>query len=106
MIGVKLDTCTFLHAVEEWCGVPVLSKEPVRRYIFNAGCRVMLDIYWHTGAHSENFPRAEELLLQAGALTRCRFGNAESLLMDSRKTLNTLEKVLQENSLFFAHNRI
>ena len=105
LIGVDLTSATFLHAVEEWCNVPVLSREPVIRYILKKnGNRKCRTIHWHTGAHSENFFRAEQPLLKYGAMTKCRIGNAECILLDCRKTLECMTPILRGNPLFFAHN--
>lgn len=102
LIGVGLTSATFLHPVEQWCGVPVLSKEPVLRYIVDdSGTRTPRTIHWHTGAHSEKYDRAESLLLESGAMKKCRFGAAESFLMNCRKTLQVMTPVLKENPDFF-----
>lgn len=104
LIGVDLTTATFLHAIEEWCDVPILSKEPVIRYILDKnGNRTLRTIHWHTGAHSENFFRAESVLLEYGALTKCRIGDADCMLMDCCKTLECMEPILHRNPDFFAH---
>ncbi len=104
LIGVGLTTATFLHAVEEWSGVPVLSEEPVVRYIIDSyGRRTVRTIRWHTGAHSENFFRAEPILLDYGALGKCRVGDAGCMVLDCRKTLECMEPVLRQNPDFFAH---
>ena len=107
LVGVDLTKATFLHAVEEWSGVPVLSQEPVLRYIIDLhGNRMPRTIRWHTGAHSENFFRAEPLLLTQGALTRCRVGDAACLLMDCCKTFECLGPLLRQNPAFFAHGMV
>lgn len=104
LIGVDLTSATFLHPIEQWAGVPILSKEPELRYIVDeSGNRIPRTIYWHTGAHSENYFKAESLLLEQGAIKNVRFGDAESFLMDCRKTYDILKPLLQENPDFFAH---
>lgn len=105
LIGVDLTAATFLHPVEQWSGVPVLSETPVLRYIVHAsGEKTPRTIYWHTGAHSENYFRAESVLSESGALRKVRFGAAESLLMDCRKTYQVMKPILEKNPLFFAHH--
>ena len=102
LIGVGLTSATFLHPVEQWCGVPVLSREPVLRYIVDdSGRRTPRTIYWHAGAHSEMYDRAESILLEAGAMKKCRFGAAESFLMNCRKTLQVMEPILKADPDFF-----
>ena len=106
LIGVGLTTATFLHAVEEWSDVPVLSKEPVIRYIIDRnGNRTLRTVRWHTGAHSENFFRAEQILMDYGALEKCRIGDAECMILDCCKTLDCMEPVLRQNPDFFAHDK-
>lgn len=103
LIGVDLTVATFLHAVEEWSGVPVLSSKPVIRYIIDReGRRMTRTIYWHTGAHSEKFFRAEQILLDHGALTKCRIAEASCMLMDCRKTWECMEFLLRQKPDFFA----
>ena len=103
LAGVDLTSATFLHAVEQWSGVPVLSREPVIRYIVNGNTRKEMKIFWHTGAHSENYMRAESLLLESGAMKKIKFGSAESYLLDCQKTWQLLQGVLQKNPDFFAY---
>jgi aminoglycoside 3-N-acetyltransferase len=104
LIGVDLTSATFLHPVEQWCNVPVLSKEPFLRYIVDdQGNRTPRTIHWHTGAHSENYFRAESLLLEQNGMKKCQFGAAPSFLMNCRKTLQIMEPVLKQNPDFFAH---
>ena len=106
LIGVDLTKATFLHAVEEWSGVPVLSEEPVIRYIIDwNGNRTLRTVRWHTGAHSENYNRAEQMLTECGALKKCRIGDAQCLMMDCCGTLKCLEPVLRRDPGFFAHER-
>lgn len=103
LIGVGLTSATFLHPVEQWSGVPVLSDKPELRYIVDdAGNRTPRTIYWHTGAHSENYFRAEPLLLKHGAIKKVRIGDAASILMNCRETYQILKPILEENPLFFA----
>ena len=104
LLGVDLTSATFLHPVEQWCNVPILSKEPVLRYIVDEnGNKTPRTIYWHAGAHSENYFRAEEILLKQGAMKPFRFGGADSFVMDCRKTLEVMTPVLKQNPDFFAH---
>lgn len=104
LIGVGLTSATFLHPVEQWCGVPILSETPELRYIVDdSGKRTPRTVYWHAGAHSENYFRAEPLLMEHGALKKIRFGGAESFLMDCRETFRIMKPVLEENPHFFAH---
>ena len=105
LLGVDLNSATFLHPVEQWCGVPVLSEAPVLRYIVDEnGNRTPRTIFWHTGAHSENYIRAEKLLLGQGAMIPFQFGNADSFVMDSCKTLEVMKPVLLNDPDFFAHH--
>lgn len=102
LCGVTLTSCTFLHALEEWAGVKVLSKKPLDLYIRDERenefpCRV----HWHKGAHSEMYDRASALLEEAGALRHVQFGMAPALLLDCRRTEEVLLKYLQKYPDFF-----
>jgi aminoglycoside 3-N-acetyltransferase len=101
-IGVTLVRATCLHALEEWAQVPVLSAEPL--HLFSTGKdgkTVPVKVHWHTGAHSEEFDRALPLVMETGAVKPCRFGDAPSLLLDCKKTEETLLPLLERNPDFF-----
>lgn len=102
MVGVSLDSCTFIHAIEEWSGVPVLSKRPIIRYVLDAnGKRQKVAVHWHTNAHWRNYHMAQHLLEDAKALRPCRFGDAPCLLMDGPVAYRVLGKVLKDNPNYF-----
>lgn len=102
MLGVGLDCCTFLHAIEEWCDVPVKSQRPVIRYVIDdAGKRVKVPIHWHTNAHWRNYPIAQDVLEKKGALRRCKFGDADCLLMDCAKAYAVMKPILKATPNYF-----
>ena len=102
MLGVNLDCCTFIHAIEEWSEVPVLSKRPIIRYVLDAnGKRQKVALHWHTNAHWRNYHIAQDLLEDAKALRQCRFGDAQCLLVDGTAACRVLWKVLKNNPNYF-----
>ena len=102
LLGVDLDRCTFIHAIEEWSGVPVLSKRPVLRYVLDSrGKRLKVPVHWHTNAHWRNYPIARNLLIEAGVLKECVFGDAQCLLMDGPAAYRVLKKVLKKKPNYF-----
>ena len=102
LAGVTLTSCTFLHALEEWAGVDLLSRKPLELYIRDENAMEFpRSVYWHKGAHSEMFDRALGILKAGGALQHVVLGSAESLLLDCRKSREILLPLLQENPDFF-----
>ena len=102
LLGVKLDRCTFIHAIEEWSGVPVNSRRPVIRYVLDKdGKRLKVPVHWHTNAHWRNYPIAQDLLEEAGALVKCRFGDAQCLMVDGVAAFKALNEVLRQRPNYF-----
>lgn len=86
MLGCGLTRCTFLHGVEEWCGIPGRIAEPKLFEIRLPDGRVIQS--WHSGhigQPSEQFWKLEKGLEAAGFLCRHRFGDAQVMLMKARE---------------------
>ena len=102
LIGVTLDRCTFIHALEEWAGVPMLSKEPLKLISRNhQGIDRPVELHWHTGAHSEVFDRILPVFLEQKVVKPAKFGDASTLLMDCKMAYDTLVPILKQNPSFF-----
>ncbi len=102
MLGVELNRCTFIHAIEEWAGVPVLSQRPVTRYtMLDNGRKLKVPLRWHTNAHWRNYPIAQDFLEDCGALKKCTFGDAACLLVDGPSANEHLGRLLKEKPRYF-----
>ena len=102
LFGVTLDRCTFIHALEEWAGVPMLSKEPIKLISRNhQKIDTPVDLYWHTGAHSEVFDRILPVFLEQNVVKPVTFGDASTLLVDCKMAYDTLVPILKQNPSFF-----
>ena len=102
LIGVDLDSMTFLHAVEQWAGVKILSQKPLHLYVEDhAGNTLSVPVYWHTGAHSTRFHVAEKMLADAGILHYCVFGSAPSMVIDCCACCDFLMAELKKNPDLF-----
>ncbi len=85
MAGCDLTSCTFLHGVEEWCGVPGRIGKPVRFQItLPDGQHMALDSAPHTGAPSQNYWKIEAGLKSAGLLCAHTFGRAPTMLINAQ----------------------
>lgn len=102
MIGCDLTTCTLLHGVEEWCGVPGRLAEPAQfTVVAPDGSRLKVSSSPHIGFPSEQYGRAEPALRGSGALTDARFGDARALVLSARKAYDTVRDLLHQNPGLF-----
>lgn len=87
LVGVGLDRCTFLHAVDEKLGLPNRLTEPMPLTVIGyAGERYDLSFQKHGQTGSENFGVFRAPLEACGALTHGRLGSAEVLCCDAART--------------------
>lgn len=102
LAGCGLTQCTFIHAVEEWCGVPNRLDPPMAFTIARPdGARFEAAFTTHRGHPSTQYGLAEPFLRAGGALADCRFGSAPSLLLDCERTYEVLAAVLKESPGLF-----
>lgn len=99
MLGAQVGNTTFLHAVTEW----FFGTETVRFY------PCLFELHGYEGklpapvkrrvsaGNSSHFSILEPTLESSGALSRFRFGAADSLLMDCRGVAAVAEAALREN---------
>ncbi|NLM86082.1 MAG: AAC(3) family N-acetyltransferase [Clostridiales bacterium] len=102
MAGCGLNRCTFIHGVEEWLDIPNRLGEQMD-FIMDRpdGSSFTMRSCPHRGQPSEQFPKAQAALEQAGALSHGKFGSADALLLDARKTYETLKTLLRKDPQLF-----
>ncbi|MEI6845973.1 MAG: AAC(3) family N-acetyltransferase [Candidatus Firestonebacteria bacterium] len=101
-VGVNLDSCTFMHTLEEITGVPYhLQVEKVSAKIITGKSPLTRDLYIHKYGTRVYFAKVEPLLLEKGALIKGKIGEAEALLLDAAKTAEILLPILANDKFFF-----
>ena len=101
-VGCTLTSCTFLHGVEEWCGIEGRLDTPVRyKVVPPEGEAFYTESQPHLGTPSEQFYRLEDALLASGALRFAPFGDAKVYVLSAKKTFETAQKVLAEKPRLF-----
>ena len=102
LAGCGLDRCTFIHAIEEWCGVPGRLNPPMAFTLVRPdGGRFEAAFTTHRGHPSCQYGLAGPFLRAGGAMQEARFGGAPSLLLDCQKAYEVLSKALKENPGLF-----
>ena len=100
--GVNLDSCTFMHTLEEISEVPYhMQKEIVNAKILNGKEIIERELYLHKYGTEVYFSKVEPLLLAKGAIKKGRIGEADSMLLDASKTAEILLPILAQDKLFF-----
>lgn len=85
MVGCDLTSCTFLHGVEEWCGIPGRIGQPALfRVTTPDGSTLQLSSAAHSSSPSVHYWRLEEGLFRAGLAARGTFGQADTLVLRAR----------------------
>lgn len=110
LLGVGLEKCTYLHAVDERFGVPDrLKKETFVATIRDYDGKELLSPPFHTNftaaadrCVSEYYPNYAPAFFACGAMTKHRLGNADVLCCDARKMTQVAERILSraERDLF------
>lgn len=86
MVGCDLTRCTFLHGVEEWCGIIGRVGQPVQlKVTLPGGAEIPLATAPHAAMPSVNYWKIEEGLRQAGLMRTAAFGNAKTLVLRARE---------------------
>lgn len=103
IIGEDLACCTLFHGCEEWAHIPTaVSPEPFHLFsISSAGTVVSVDLHCHNVASWFQYPRAEPILLKAGALTLTRLGMCELRLLDAHAASEIIVSKLRLDPGFF-----
>ena len=102
MVGCDLNRCTFIHGVEEWCGIDGRLME-LRHFkvIPVEGEPFGMDVAAHIGTPSNQFYRAEGALRAGGAIKDGRLGQADVLVVSARRAYSVLQAVLKERPRLF-----
>ena len=102
MIGCDLTSCTFIHGIEEWNGVPGRLAPPAEFTVIDAeGRRRRFLSSPHLGSPSEQYWRAQDALSAGGVLTFGRFGGAQVMLMQAQGLFDTVSQLLSDNPALF-----
>lgn len=102
MVGCNLTKCTFLHGVEEWCGIKGRIANPKSFQItLPDGSVITSQHSGHIGQPSENFWKLEKGLEAAGFLTRHRFGDAHVIKLNARELFAYAAGALSINPRLF-----
>ncbi|MBQ3573215.1 MAG: AAC(3) family N-acetyltransferase [Clostridia bacterium] len=99
LLGVGLESCTFLHSVDERFNIPNrLSRDsiPVKVVDYDGNEIVIPDFHWFYTQSvpegcSEHFGNYEKALLYCGAMSESSLGNAKCFCLDARKTADTVK---------------
>jgi aminoglycoside 3-N-acetyltransferase len=101
LIGVGNDKNTFIHSVEEVADIPDrLAEKPYEVTIIDQqGNRYTHPQFAHHCSRSydvsKQFPNFEKALVEMGAQTFGRFGNAEVRIVDAAKCREILLRIFQ-----------
>lgn len=102
MAGCGLNRCTFIHGVEEWLNIPGrLGEQMDFIMVREDGTRFTMRSCPHRGQPSEQFPKAQQALVDAGALAYGKFGHADALLLDAKKTFEVSKDLLARDPGLF-----
>lgn len=102
MAGCDLTSCTYLHGVEEWTHEGLHLDEPLEFTLrLYDGSETDLVSRPHRGNPSEQFGRAQQALLDSGALAFGSFGNSRALYLRAKKTRDTVERLLWHDPHLF-----
>lgn len=106
-IGVDLTRNTYIHGVEEWCGIPNRLTEHLVPYVIELpdGTEISAPSHKHTGLiWSDHFWKVNDLFIREGVMYTGRFGHAETRVTSARKTYELLSEMLRENPALFDRN--
>ena len=105
-IGCGLESSGMIAAAEEWGGAAAFFKRFRRRRLaLGNGRNKRLRIKEHSGKHRRNYPKIEEVLRDAGLLSRCRWDPCDVLIMDSGAVVTQLLHLLRRKPGLFASRR-
>ena len=107
-LGCSLKSNTFLHGVEEWCGVTNrLAKEPQTFTVITpAGKRLTVPQYRHHTEPeldvSDHYDKMEPVFLREGAIRYASLGDAPCILGDAKAMADITTRYLEDNEQLFA----
>lgn len=109
-IGCSLRTNTIIHGVEEWNHIPNrLSKRPQPLKIkVKDGQVIERPLYRHhnvRGDVSKNYGKLTDALLSLGIAKKGKFGDAKTILCQSKQMVDLTSQFLKRNQDLFLDNR-
>lgn len=108
LVGVELNRMTYFHGVEEWIDIPErVDMEHPNRYVVITpeGKRIANWYYPHINDPSSLFPKVEKQMLDSGAMTKHKLGDATVRLLSARKSADVLLEILKEDPFIFGMHR-
>ncbi len=104
-VGTGLACCTYFHTLEEIAGSPYhLQPEKVRARILTKNGEITRELFIHKYGTKVYFEKVEPLLTAKGALKKGKLGEADAMLLDTKKTAGILLPLLEKDGLFFTRN--
>lgn len=105
LVGVGLDSDTFIHGIEEWMGIPnrITAVQDILYIRLADGKLVPRPFSGHFGHVSDNFPRAEQYLWENGVLKEGKLGGARVIYHKASAITAALEERLKQEPDFFGN---
>ncbi|HNX57881.1 MAG TPA: AAC(3) family N-acetyltransferase [Spirochaetota bacterium] len=105
-LGCPLSKNTFIHGVEEWCGIESRLSQDRAPFVvvFPDGRRIDRPCFTHMSPVpdiSVNYAKLEEPFLRMGAAGAGQIGNARAVLCDARKMFEVTRGFLSRNHDLF-----
>ena len=102
MAGCGLTSCTMIHGVEEWCGIPGRLGGPIKFQVTLAdGTARAITSRAHAAQPSVNYWKVEECLTRLGLLKRLPFGNAPTMVLRARGLFHFVAGALSRDPRLF-----
>lgn len=108
LLGVDLTRNTYIHGIEEWLDVPgrVSDSHQQLYSISPDGVKHSVPSRRHIGpSWSEHYWKVDDLLVEEGAMTIGKFGDATVRVCDAAKLYDVLEPMIRHNSDLFTENK-
>lgn len=108
LVGVGLETNTFIHGIEEWVDVPgrmTEAQEPLVT-ILPDGQEIAVPSRRHASSViSLHYPKVEELLVEKGAIEYAQLGEAKVLVCDAVLLNKYISTMLTIDPELFSNNK-
>ncbi len=109
-IGCSLRTNTIIHGVEEWNHIPnrFSTKLMPLKIKFENGEMIERPLYRHhneTGDVSKNYGKLTDPLLYLGIATKGKFGDAQTILCQTKEMVDLTSHFLKHNQDLFLDNK-
>ena len=103
LLGVGFETNTYIHMVDEYFDYECHGMQPEKTIWIHAtdydGTEWEQERLHTVGPASASFPRYEEALKAAGALTYGKVGDADAIVVDARKCFDVVLKIREKEAL-------